>query len=163
MKVYRYLSEEELNLIKQGNVQGLGREFDKKDYKRQNNHRYKSGVKYMHFYKNKESIEHIRREYFQLLMQGHKFYFCSFDIPGVVLIKHRGKGHYDGSGYDTMGGVDSVEYAIPVEDFSPSWLRQSILDDNKAHLPKNAEYDDMVKAIKNGTYKRVRWGEGLEL
>ena len=163
MKVYRYLSEKELNLIRQGSVDSLGSLFNKQDYKRQNNQRYKSGVKYIHFYKNKESMEHIRREHLKEVKAGKKFYFCSFNVPGVVLIKYRGRGHYDGHGYDTMGAIDSVEYAIPVDCFSPSWLDKAVLDDDKVHEGKKQSYEDIAIAIKNGTYRSGKWGEGLEL
>ena len=163
MKVYRYLSEEELNLIKQGSVESLGNTFDKKSYKRQNNHRYQSGVRYIHFYKNIESMEHIRREHMKEMKKGIRFYFCSFNVPNVILALHRGKGHYDGNGYDTVGAITSVEYALPVTKFDPAWLDKSVLDDDKVHLLKTRNYDDIAKAIKDGTYKSPKWGEGLEL
>lgn len=161
MKVYRYLSESELNLIRSGG-ENLGNTFDRKNYKRQNNHRYRKGVKYIHFYKQLESMEHIRREYIKDQNQGMRYYFCSFNVPATILALHRGKGHYDGRGYDEVGAITSVEYAIPADKFDPAWLDKVVLDDCKICNPKSSN-DDIIDAIIKGTYRAPKWGEDLEL
>ena len=57
MRVYRYLSEDELNNMKDGNVSDLGRDggfikIAQRKYKMKlNTHRYAIGEKYLHFFK----------------------------------------------------------------------------------------------------------------
>jgi hypothetical protein len=61
MIVYRYLSEKELNLIMQGKIDNLGSYYTKEGFKKVNTHKYKSGVKYLHFFKtyNRKIAENI--------------------------------------------------------------------------------------------------------
>ena len=51
MKVYRYLTEEELDDIQSDNVENIGSEYNNVDYKRVNTHKYRDGIKYLHFSK----------------------------------------------------------------------------------------------------------------
>ena len=57
MKVYRYVTEKELNYIIKGEFNKIGKEYYKSPF---NTHKYKSGVKYIHFLKNKEDISLVR-------------------------------------------------------------------------------------------------------
>ena len=157
MKVYRYISEEELMNIYNGQVDELGNEFNRKDYKRQNNHRYKPNTKYLHFFKDKSSIELIRREVLHKDKDG-VYYFCSFDIPATILFKYGGKGHYDGSykvPYRTVR-----EYAIPVDCFDTKWIQRVIPDDRQSHSAPMPTIDDLKKG---SGFKQESWGYDLDL
>ena len=156
------MSEEELNLIRQGNIDGLGNQFNKKVYTRQNNHRYRKGKKYIHFYKDKSSLELIRRE----IIKGDNakksnHYFCSFNVPDIILWLYRGKGHYDGN-LDTPT-IDVIEYAIPTTIFRPEWLDKCISDDKTQLYISEKDASEVLDSIKNGTYKASEWGDDLVL
>ena len=57
MKVYRYLSHYELNAILSDNISSIGTEYPaNEEYGRINNHHYKSGIKYLHFFKHKDEF-----------------------------------------------------------------------------------------------------------
>ena len=156
------MSEEHLNLILSGSTEGLGHYYDRKHFKRQNSHHYRKGKKYLHFFKDKSSMELIRRERQKLNIHGRKYYFCSFNIPDVILFFHRGTGHYDGN-YDTPI-IDVTEYAIPVDMVNPEWLDKYILDTGKSmDITKEQKYEDVFEAIKQGKYTSTKWGDGLEL
>lgn len=147
MKVYRYLSETELNNILAGNTQELGGNFINKrmvlkKYKvKVNNHRYNPKEKYLHFFKNFSDIEHIREErrYYE-----DNFYFAEFEIPALVLFFAAGKGYYNSlHGYDTF--VDSVtEYAVLAKNFNPNWLVGYTLDKNKQVFMHENAYNNLT-------------------
>ena len=96
MLVYRYLHETELNNILSGKTGNLGVEYGKYENKENNTHKYRSGVSYMHFFKNKDSM--LMTSFLYRNLDGN-FYFCTFDIPFQVLALHGGKGFYPASGY----------------------------------------------------------------
>ena len=127
MRVYRYLSEQELNTILHGDVSSLGHEFhkDRKNYL--NSHHYKKGVKYMHFFKEFENMQEIKQVYQNV--KG-KFYYCTFDIPRLVLFFAAGKGFYAPKGYDYDFSV-MTEYAIRTDKFNPQWLHSYSLDKDR--------------------------------
>lgn len=160
MKVYRYLSQDELVAICSGRVDKLGSTFDKKQCKKrnQNNHRYKPNTRYLHFFKDKSSLEYIRRERLSDDKTG-TYFFCSFNIPNTILFFHRGHGNYDGN-YD-IPFYSVTEYAIPVDTFDPHWLDKSIVDDRVTK-----HYDDTFIPAENlptSQYKKKPWGFDLEL
>lgn len=117
MKVYRYLSQEELKKILNNDIESLGT-YGKK-YEIYNSHHYKSEEKYLHFFKKKSAMEHIRNIYRKL---DDDFYFCTFDIPIVKLALHFGRGCYYGYGYDYDCEYE-LEFALPVSQFKSEWLK----------------------------------------
>ena len=157
MKVYRYVAEEELVAILSGHLDDVGSEYNRKEYKRQNNHRYKPNTKYLHFFKDKSSIELIRREILHKDKDG-VYFFCSFDIPATILWRYAGKGNYDGSykvPYHTVR-----EYAIPMDTFDPKWIQRSIVDDRQSHNGTAPSLDD-IKSKR--PFKSEPWGYDLDL
>ena len=83
MRVYRYLSESELNNMISGNTSSLGCDgqyikIAQRKYKTKlNTHRYAIGEKYLHFFKSLADIEYIRQE--RRDYTGN-FYFAEFEI-----------------------------------------------------------------------------------
>lgn len=126
MKVYRYLSKKELMLILSGDKTCLGKEFNDEKYRKINNHKYKKGVKYLHFFKNKKDIKLIQNECRKF---KREFYICEFDIPIMTLLFNSGYGVYDSSGYD-YDFIKAKEFAIPVEKFETCWLTNYEKDEN---------------------------------
>ncbi len=129
MLVYRYLSENELNNIKAGKVENIGKIMNT-EYIRQNKlntHHYRADTKYLHFFRNKDDIRLIKPEYYGIKCP---FYYCTFDIPRAVLFFARGYGRYIPSGYD-VDYYTVREYAIPTTAFDPKWLVSAKLDKDK--------------------------------
>ena len=129
MEVYRYLHQSELNNILNGNTDKLGREFDKPGKERKNTHKYKEGVKYIHFFKSKSSM--LMTSYLYHKLDGN-FFFCTFDIPLRVLAFNGGKGFYPARGFDNI--TELKEYAVSVEQFKPEWLKEYTLDTNRDNI-----------------------------
>lgn len=119
MKVYRYLSQTELDNFLSGNIADVGSTYDNQEnYKRINNHRYKEGVKYLHFFKNKEDCRRVR---FNSEGNFAEFYVAEFDVPITVLALHMGSGRYNASGYFT--DIESVrEFAVPTSKIKARYL-----------------------------------------
>ena len=117
MKVYRFLGEEELALILSGHNEKLGKYWRNVA---ENNHKYKRGKKYIHFFTKESSIEYIvaiRKQEKECLK---KYYICEFDIPLIHLLGHYGKGRYlELTGYEE---VWLGEYAIVADKFKSEWL-----------------------------------------
>ncbi len=124
MKVYRYLSESELNHILAGEIDDIGNQFTNHKKDEINTHKYIEGVKYLHFFKRKEDTEKM-----QLLYRKHirPFYFCEFEIPKKTLLFHAGVGYYSASGYD-LDYVAAREYAIPTSKFKKEYLVKYEMD-----------------------------------
>ena len=123
MRVYRYLSREELLNIRHNRVLLLGARYEMFNNGK-NTHKYNGFDKYLHFYKSANGMQEIRtlyREYSQ------DFYFCAFEIPTHILFLHRGKGFYPPHGYEEPVSTE-IEYAIPVEEFRADWLSSYVLD-----------------------------------
>ena len=147
MKVYRYLTREELFYIQEGMVDKLGREWYEKRNK-YNNHKYKKWVKYMHFFKSADSIKYYKQ---YLIMAKHditNYCICEFDIPLIYLIGHKGKGEY----YDLHGFDCSmhVEYAIDASKFQKEWLVAYYFDPefeeiNKTRYPYKTKEKFIIK------------------
>lgn len=129
MKVYRYLSQTELNNILSGKIEELGKEYEKPGRERKNTHKYKENVKYMHFFKSKSSM--LMTSYLYSKMPGN-YFFCTFDIPIRVLALHGGKGFYPASGYDNITVLN--EYAVPANQVKPEWLEEYNLDTNRENI-----------------------------
>lgn len=126
MIVYRYLSDRELHNIQSGNLKDIGAYYrnEKVGY---NSHNYREDEKYIHFFKDKNSMEHIKSLYSDY---SGDFYFCTFDIPVVKLLLHSGMGCYDGHGYDTECDYER-EFALPVSQFKSKWLKDYKKDENR--------------------------------
>lgn len=125
MKVYRLLSEKELKLIKNGETQKLGHIFFGAGAS--NNHKYKDGVRYIHFFKNKHSINYIKGE--RMAMDNSPHYICEFDIPFFTLLGCMGKGEY--LELDSYEYIGFIEYALEADKFNPNWLKSITKVDNK--------------------------------
>lgn len=115
MKIYRYVTQEELEMMRE-NSPSLGREFPVKLHC--NDFLYQDGVKYLHFYKHKEDIRHIKEIY-----KGNSktYYICTFKAPFKELLFKGGRGYYQ----EKDGKVAFVkEFAIPVKEFDSKWIQQ---------------------------------------
>lgn len=127
MKVYRYLSETELKAILSGNTQNIGAYYKRENFKKINTHRYKEGVRYLHFFKDTKLIHQIS---FLHKRDNQDYYIAEFDIPIKYLFFHRGIGKYKSSGYN-VPNYTKVEYAIDVKNFNPKWLLNYKKDEKK--------------------------------
>lgn len=144
MRVYRYLSREELLNIRHNRVFLIGTRFETQNNGK-NTHKYNSYHKYLHFYKSVNGMQEIRtlyREYSQ------DFYFCAFEIPTHILLSHRGKGFYPPHGYDEPVSTE-IEYAIPVEEFKPDWLSSYVLDSTKKLVLTKEKYISISTKLEN--------------
>ncbi len=147
IKVYRYLSETELNNMLSGNKKALGNSFHTKKimerkYKiKTNNHNYAPNEKYLHFFKKFSDIEHIRQERRNF---EENFYFAEFEIPALVLFFAAGKGYYNTlSGYESFI-EDIAEYAVKAKHFNPDWLIGYTLDKNKQEFMHPEAYNKLI-------------------
>ena len=105
MSVYRYLSVNELKNIQLNNTSDIGSVYNDDDYKRVNTHRYKYGVKYLHFFKNKKDVKKMKT--MNYLPYGD-YYICEFDIPIFLLLSGFGYGYYG-----LKGEVKLTEFKMP--------------------------------------------------
>lgn len=123
MKVYRYLGARELGEILKGDNSNIGKPFSRNFFRRSNSHRYKQGIRYLHFFQNKKDISRIKIEHRDINID---FYICEFDIPKKMMKK--GVGRYDCSrGYEQF--VEKArEYILPAQDFDCSWLQSYEID-----------------------------------
>lgn len=122
MLVYRYTTEEELKHIIKGDTRYLGDYNDEITmWSSHNTHRYKYGHRYLHFFKDRESIEYLKLV--RKRQSKRKMFICSFDIPKSILKHCKGKGYYSSgtSGYDQQH-VKLTEYAVDVDNFWCCWL-----------------------------------------
>lgn len=118
MKLYRYLTEEELENIKANELDKIGFIYDDKKYKKVNTHRYKSGIKYLHFYFDKKEISRIDSLGFK---GDSECYVCEFEIPFYVIFPYIGIGKYDGHGYKYL--TDMIyEVALPSNKMKQKYL-----------------------------------------
>lgn len=115
MRVYRYLCEEELKAILDGEMKNIGR---RRFNNNSNNHHYKPGVKYLHFFKHLKDLQDIRmiKE-----NEDNTFYVGVFDIPLPTLLAYSGKGYYEAHGYD-VNYITIREYAVPSDKVKPDQL-----------------------------------------
>ena len=121
MKVYRFLSEDELMMYFSGKTEEVGHCYKNAKNKNVNSFYYKPNTKYVHFYKRLKDIRHIKED----IYRHHKdeiendknpkrFYIACFDIPFKLLSKNSGRGRYikihEDKGYVTE--KSAVEYAL---------------------------------------------------
>lgn len=137
MKIYRYLSEDELNNIINGNVDCIGAYFKRGTLV--NTHQYIEDEKYLHFFKYKQSMAEIRNLYRSF---KKPFYFCEFEVPKLVLFFAAGKGYYLNHGYKDFENA-VTEYAIKVVNFKPSWLKSFVLDKDKNSIMTDEMYENL--------------------
>lgn len=105
MEVYRLCCGKEIDkILFSKKFSDIGKTYS--DYyskNKLNDHDYILGVRYMHFFKNLESI------YYSTLI-GNDNYLCCYDIPDSLLSKYYGHGNYYYFGNDALS---LEEYAIP--------------------------------------------------
>lgn len=150
MRVYRYLSHEELKNILRNNVDNIGSYFSNGKPKA-NTHHYNSSERYIHFYKNAESMQDIRSIY---RSYDNDFYFCSFEIPNSILFIYKGKGYYPAHGFQE-DVCTLTEYAIPVSIFKSEWISGFIHDDKRNLVISNQKYASMFLQKKNQSLKNL--------
>ena len=133
MIVYRYLSEKELLLIKQGKIDEIGTYYTKENFKKVNTHNYKIGVKYLHFFKtyNSKMFNQIR---YLHKGDGQDYYICEFNIPLKNLIFCAGLGHYKFSGHQQKCTV--LEFAMEANKLKKEWLTAYEFDKHKQIIEK---------------------------
>lgn len=143
MKVYRYLSQKELDLILANNISSIGHEYSQNEkYRRVNNHRYKTGVKYLHFFKHKKDCEKAE------FLSDHKdveFYIAEFNIPITTLIRHIGYGTYNRWRYsDELENI--IEFAIPTSKFKSKYMLSYALDEiHHRSIKESKSLNEMLK------------------
>jgi len=111
--VYRLISEREKKAIENNDLSQLGVEW--RSLNSGNTHKYKKGLRYIHFLDKKSDALTLYRE-----LSKNKQYFCTYSIPTKTLRKYAGKGFYMAKGYEQYSTVK--EYAIPSEEFNSDWL-----------------------------------------
>ena len=128
MRVYRYLTSEELDNILQGKLDDVGGNY----YGMENNFSYKRNCKYLHFFKGLSDIEYIRKLKKWRVERGDyepvDFYVCEFDIPLVVLMLSAGKGVYNKTD-ENPKGTRAREFAVNAKNVKAKWLKSYIKDD----------------------------------
>lgn len=125
MKVYRYLCEQEYNNILSRKLDEVGTVYA--NVNPSNSFRYKRDERYLHFYKNKESMQEMHKIY---KLDGKDYYFCEFDIPFRVLVHGIGTGYYSARGYD-VDYEGHREYIVSMKRFKPDWIKSAELDKEK--------------------------------
>lgn len=122
MKIYRYVTQEELDMMKEKSPE-LGKTYGNDQL---NDFRYKEGVKYLHFFKKKKSIKYIKELY---KGKNNTFYVCTFNVPFSTLMFHSACGYY----YDRekKDCTHVKEYAIYAKKFQPEWIEEVEKDRDK--------------------------------
>lgn len=127
MLVYRVCKNIEFKkILNENNFNNIGNYFTKTNL---NTHNYDEKYKYLHFFKDKESIFYLRT------LKDR--YLCIYDIPEEILSKYIGTGYYwDFINYKDLNDV--VEYAIENEAIDISFLKQV------AYIKCDIEYEDYL-------------------
>ena len=85
MIVYRICKKKEIDMIlNEKNFYNIGKTYEINE--KVNTHQYKNNQKYIHFFKNKDSIFYLN------ITQD--MFICTYDIPLYLLVKHYGTGFY---------------------------------------------------------------------
>ena len=124
MKVYRYLTRDELNMFLNDDISDAGAFYSNSALQGKNTHNYKPDTRYLHFFKNKQDISKARdlhKESFD------DYYICDFDIPITTLIRYFGHGYYNGHGYD-CDHESVAEFAIPTNKINSDYLESYEFD-----------------------------------
>lgn len=129
-EVYRFVSERERAAIEAGDLSGIGTTWEKNGNR--STHKYKKGVRYVHFLDSKKDAIDVYNE-----LKRTKRYLCTYSIPSSILKKYAGKGYYPPHGYE-ISFTEIKEYAIPAEEYNPDWLKSMVPFDDKTK-------DDMCK------------------
>ena len=134
MKVYRFMSEDELKMYFNGKCAEIGSIFSHYTGKRFNNFKYKKGMKYVHFFKRLKDVYRIKHEMCEQELKSNKRYFIGcFDIPKTLLSYCKGKGRYVITKDDnTKSEIYVQEYAVPA----------SCMEEEYLVYFKREEYDD---------------------
>lgn len=113
MLVYRVCAENEIkHLLDDKSFKNIVKKYDSK-YKL-NSHKYKEDKKYIHFFKNFDSI------FYYAVTEGS--YVCIYDIPEEILERSAGIGYY----YDRihLEKLEAVEeYAVEENDLDINYLK----------------------------------------
>ncbi len=114
MIVYRLCRESEINeLLNTKSTTNIGKEYISNP--KQNNHNYKDNIKYLHFYKDYDSL-------FYLYLKPNR-YICTYNIPDELLQKYQGTGFYlDRIFLEKL--ESTTEYAVPNNEISFSYLQK---------------------------------------
>ena len=150
MRVYRYLSHEELKNILGNNVENIGSYFSNGKPKA-NTHHYNPNERYIHFYKSAADMQDIRAIYRNY---DNDFYFCSFEIPNSILFIRKGKGFYPAHGFQE-DICTLTEYAIPVSIFKSEWISGFIHDNERNLVISNQKYASMFTQKKSQSLKQL--------
>lgn len=124
MIVYRYLGSEELQDFLHKDIHNVGATY--KPRVPQNTHKYKTGVRYLHFFKNLRDFPTIQK----ILGKPGGRFLCKFDIPLRKLITTKGTGYYTDyfSGYD-YGCTKIKEFAVETSKIQSDYLIDFIFDE----------------------------------
>lgn len=142
MLVYRYMKLSELNHILNGEFDQVGATYDG-EYSASNNHKYEKGVKYLHFFKHKDSIQYISKYHAR---SSSAYFVAEFDIPYSILFAGKGRGKYEVAGMDYLT-ITQREYIVPVEKMKSEYLK-SYVEEKKFFLEqniKNKEYHNLER------------------
>lgn len=112
--VYRFLSQKEFDCWLAGDKSGISSPCHLNELPSGNMHKYKEGVKYVHFFENILDAPTILQ-----IMDMDSDHLCKFKIDIEVLENYQGYGKY----IDMDGEFALLtEYAIPLDEVDPSSL-----------------------------------------
>lgn len=127
MRVYRYLTEDELYNILNDKIENLGGKY----YGMNNSFAYKRDCRYIHFFKYLSDVEYIRDLKRWRIEQGDyditDFFVCEFEIPASILLFSSGEGIYKQT-EDKLEGKRVKEFAVKVNKFKSKWLKHCVKD-----------------------------------
>lgn len=112
--VYRFVSQRELELLQENNVESLGVKYPNK--KLSNTHKYLEDERYIHFFESSDQPPRVIHS-----LSNTKQFLCEFEIEKNILSQYKGTGFYPPQGYDE-DCTRVTEYAIPVSQYNPEWL-----------------------------------------
>ena len=129
MLVYRYIGQGELKHIMKGEIGKIGMCFTEK---LDNTFVYDKDIKYIHFFKDYNSMNYIRKIHFK---KDDKFYFCTFDIPSDALTSGVGEYHSE----DYKGCIKLDEFILEAKKLKPHWFVEAKADDSREEAKKQDE------------------------
>lgn len=136
MLVYRICQKNEIEtILKDKTFINAGKYYEINNKK--NTHKYLINKKYIHFFKDKDSIFYLNTD--------AKMYICTYNIPNHLLETHYGIGYYlDRIYYKNLEKVD--EYAIENEFISFNYLLK---------IEKIIKYIDIEDYINNDISSKI--------
>ena len=128
MKVFRLCSENEVvNILQNCSFNGVGNYCSNTN---NNNHTYQPNKKYLHFFKSKLSLLHLKT------LQGR--YICEYNIPQSVCDAFIGIGKYwDYVNFSEL--IEVKEFAIPTDCLQFNYVISI------SKIVKNIDYEDMFE------------------